>query len=266
MRRQLNSIPITGIARTITDLAGICAPENAAASIDIICNCAKEFFGSKKIDRVFMYNPDAIAMWLFQKHTALFEKTLISSDIQLPMLSVMPTVTPVCFASMYTGTMPDLHGIKAYEKPVLKADTIFDAYIRAGLKPAIVSTVNDSISCIFLERNMDYYICYTHEECNTKALELIEEDNHDLIVLYNGNYDAAMHRTGPESFEAMNELKECIEMYRLLIEHIKLHWSAHRTFTGFCTDHGCHEIDRSLGSHGLEMAEDLNVVHFFRFI
>jgi len=109
------------------------------------------------------------------------------------MLSVMPSVTPVCFASMYTGAMPNVHGIQAYEKPVLSTDTVFDAFIRADLKPAIVSTANDSISCIFLERDMDYFIfdvstandsisCIflerdmdyfifdSHEECTKKAM------------------------------------------------------------------------------------------------
>jgi hypothetical protein len=26
-------------------------------------------------------------------------------------------------------------------------------------------------------------------------------------------------------------------------------------------DHGCHEIDGGCGSHGLDMEEDLNIVH-----
>ena len=51
----------------------------------------------------------------------------------MPMLSVMPSVTPVCFASMYTGVMPDVHGIKFYTKPVLKIETFFDVLIKADV-------------------------------------------------------------------------------------------------------------------------------------
>ena len=29
------------------------------------------------------------------------------------------------------------------------------------------------------------------------------------------------------------------------------------------TDHGCHEIDGECGSHGLDMEEDMNVIHFY---
>ena len=266
MNKLYNSLPITGVAKTITDAVGIDAPEQAAPSIDIIRNSAKRIFGGKNIDRVFMYNPDAIALWLFQKYTALFEEAILLSNIQIPMLSIMPSVTPVCFASMYTGAIPNVHGIQAYEKPVLKTDTVFDAFIRAGMKPAIVSTANDSISCIFLERDMDYYIYDTHDDCNKKAMELIAEDRHDLIVLYNGNYDAVMHRAGVESDKAINELKNNIETFSRLIKQIEKHWNNHRTMIGFCPDHGCHEIDGNLGSHGLDMAEDMNIIHFYRFI
>ena len=266
MSKLYNSLRITGVAKTITDIVGINAPKDAEPSIDIIVNSAKKLLENRKADRVFIYNPDAIALWLFQKYTVLFEKALLQSNIQIPMLSVMPSVTPVCFASMYTGAMPNIHGIEAYEKPVVKTDTVFDAFIRAGKKPAIISTANDSLSCIFLEREMDYYIYNTHDECNKKALELIEEDKHDFIVLYNGNYDTVMHRSGTESNDAMNELKENIETYFILVKQIEKHWKNHQTMIGFCPDHGCHDIDGNLGSHGLDMAEDMNIIHFYSFI
>ena len=261
-----NSLPITGVARAITDIAGISAPTEAGPALDIARSRAKIKFEDNKTDRVFIYNPDAVALWLFQKYTTLFEDAVVSSDIQLPMLSVMPSVTPVCFASMYTGALPDVHGIKSYTKPVVKTDSVFDAFIRAGVKPVIVSTGDNSMSRIFLERDMDYFIYDSTAECNKKALELIEEDRYALIALYNGNYDAAMHRNGPESDEALSELSANIETYAALIKHIEIHWRSHRTLAGFCPDHGCHAIDGGIGSHGLDMPEDMNVVHFYRFI
>ena len=266
MQKIYNSLPISGIAKTITDIAGIDAPKQSGESIDIICNRAKATFEGKSADRIFIYNPDAIALWLFQKYTDLFEKAVINSDIQLPMRAVMPSVTPVCFASMYTGAEPSVHGIMAYEKPVIKIDTVFDAFIRAGRKPAIVSTANDSTSCIFLDRDMDYFIFDTTDECNKKALELIEKDEHDLIVLYNPNYDNAMHRNGPEAEIALAELSRNVETYAVMVKKIQAHWSGHRTMIGFCPDHGCHELDGQLGGHGLDMAEDMNVIHLFKFL
>lgn len=68
------------------------------------------------------------------------------------MKTVMPSVTPVCFGTMYTGAQPEVHGIQKYEKPVIKIDTFFDALIRAGKKPVIVATPKCSLSNIYLER------------------------------------------------------------------------------------------------------------------
>ena len=47
---------------------------------------------------------------------------------------------------------------------------------------------------------------------------------------------------------------------------IQEHWSGHETLLGFAPDHGCHEIDGGLGSHGLDMPEDLNIMHFYTVI
>ena len=49
-------------------------------------------------------------------------------------------------------------------KPVIKIDTIFDAPIRAGKKPLIVTSSHEcSMSKIYLERNMDYFFYGTME-------------------------------------------------------------------------------------------------------
>ena len=52
------------------------------------------------------------------------------TDLEVRYETVMPSVTPVCFGTMYTGAQPEVHGIRRYEKPVIKIDTIFDVLIR----------------------------------------------------------------------------------------------------------------------------------------
>ncbi len=260
MKNLRNSICITTVADTVSEIMGI---ERKEISNPVLLSLAENKLGKEKADRAVLYNPDAVALWLYQKYTHLFTDALISSDIALPMLSVMPSVTPVCFASMYTGVMPQIHGIQQYEKPVLTVNTIFDTFIEAGKKCAIVSTARDSISCIFLEREMDYFIYESVEEVNKKALELIDEDKYDLIVIYNGNYDGTMHKFGPESEESINALKHNIAFYNELVEKIKSSWKNHNVLYGFMPDHGCHEIDGDCGSHGLDMEEDMNIIHFY---
>lgn len=220
-------------------------------------------FNGKKADRIFMYNPDAIAQWIYEKYSSYFIGVKNNCDVEIPICSVMPSVTPVCFATMYTGTQPEVHGIRRYEKPVLKTDSIFDAMIRAGKKPAIVAESNSSMAMIYLEKDMDYYIYDTIEEVNAKAKELILEDTYDFIAVYNGDYDSAMHKNGPEGEIPLEKLMLNCKAFEEFAQLIKENWKNHNTLIGFAMDHGCHEIDGECGSHGLDMEEDLNIVHLY---
>lgn len=260
-----NSLRITQTAATIAALMGFGMGAYADEPNALVLDAARARLGGAPVQRALLYNPDAIALWLFQKYPQLFRNVICNSCVTLPVRSVMPSVTPVCFASMYTGLNPQEHGIQAYEKPVLKAWTLFDAALAAGHKPVIISTEGDSISKIFLERDMDYVICQTPEMCNEKALEVIRNDAHDLVVVYNGNYDETMHRWGPESQEALQQLEHNAESYQQLKREAEKAWTGKRSVAAFLPDHGCHEIDGHLGSHGLDMPEDMNIVHFFEF-
>lgn len=259
------SLCISQICRTVTELMGFDTPEAAAPANSVILDAAGKFFGGEKVERALLYNPDAVALWLYMKYTELFSDVVCRASIALPTLSVMPSVTPVCFASMYTGLMPEKHGIMSYTKPVLKVETIFDSAIKAGKKPIIISTEGDSISKIFLERDMDYIICETPDECNLHAERILREDKHDIVVVYNGNYDGTMHRYGPESEESLAALTHNASAYAKLHDIADEAWTGRRRLCAFLPDHGCHEIDGGCGSHGLDMAEDMNIIHFFDF-
>lgn len=254
---------ITSVAPSVAHIMGFDAPKSAGEPNKALLQMAERAFSGRKATRALLYNPDAIAHHLFAHYTDYFLPVLKNAPLGIPMQSVMPSVTPVCFASMYTGALPEVHGIQAYVKPVLTTDTLFDAAIRAGLKPAIVSTAGDSISKIFLERPMDYYIYDTVDEVNAKAMELITQDKYDLLTIYNGNYDATMHRYSPESEEALAALRANAAMFDTLVSLARAHWSAHDTLVAFAPDHGCHPIDGGLGSHGLDMPEDMLISHFY---
>ncbi len=254
------------ICASLTFAMGIDAPEFAAEPNVDLCDFIVKAFDGKKADRVFMYNPDAIAQWIYEKYSDMFSEAKMRTDIEVPLCVVMPSVTPVCFGTMYTGAQPDVHGIKAYVKPVIKIDTIFDALVRSGKKAAIVSTSGDSMSHIYLERDIDYYIYDTIEQVNAKAAKLIVEDKYDFIAVYNGNYDSYMHRYAPESVEALGELRTNVRTFGMFCELIDANWKSHNSLVGFAMDHGCHEIDGGCGSHGLDMEEDLNVVHLYKAI
>ena len=263
MKQKLNSTSLDTVCAALCYAMGIEAPAQAAAANEDLCAFADEAFGGKKADRVVMFNPDAIGQWVDEKYRGFLETAYAETELRLPLQSVMPSVTPVCFGTMYTGAQPVVHGIQAYEKPVIRIDTIFDALIRAGKKPVILGYGDASLSRIYLEREMDYFHFDTVEQVNAKAAELLMKDEHDFYVIYNGNYDTIMHRWGPESVEALAELRANAHTFSGLMQLIRNNWQQHRTLFGFAMDHGCHEIDGKLGSHGLDMPEDLNIAHLY---
>lgn len=119
---------------------------------------------------------------------------------------------------------------------------------------------------IFLERDMDCYILPAADDCTEKVIELIAEDKHDFILLYNEDYDTAMHRCSPEGDESLAILRKDIGVFDRIAKEIKDRWKTHNTLLGFAPDHGCHEIDGKCGSHGLDMPEDMNIMHFYSVI
>ena len=248
---------------------GVEAPACAAPASPELCEYVDKAFGGKKVDRILMYNPDAIAQWIYEKYPQLLDIVDREVELKLPFCTVMPSVTPVCFGTMYTGAQPAVHGIRKYAKPVITIDTFFDALIRAGKKPVIIAQIDCSMSKIYLERDMDYFIYDTIDEVNAKAAEIILEDKYDVVCVYNGNYDSRMHKYGPESIEALAELRSNAHEFAALCHLVKKHWQGHDTLVGFAMDHGCHELDNKepggkCGSHGLDMEEDLNIVHLYR--
>lgn len=245
---------------------GIEPPEHAAEKNAALAKYIDEVFNGQKADRIVMYNPDAVAEWIYEKYPSLFNSVKQNADAEIPLKTVMPSVTPVCFGTMYTGAQPDVHGIRKYEKPVITIDTLFDAMIRAGKKPALITYGKCSLSRIYLERKMDYYHFENGSisDVNAKAAEIILKDEHDFILIYNGNYDSVMHKKGPESIEALAELRVNCHVFGCISKLIKEHWKHHNTLVGFAMDHGCHEIDGDCGSHGLDMPEDINIVHLYK--
>ena len=243
---------------------GIEPPACAAPGNAKLTAFVDEKLGGRKADRVFMYNPDAVAQWVYEKYPALFEAAEKRVELHLPLRSVMPSVTPVNFGTMYTGALPEVHGIQKYEKPVIRLDSIFDALLRAGRKPVILAYGTCSLANIFNERKMDYFFYPTLDEVNAKAAELILRDEHDFYVVYNGSYDTKMHKNGPESVVSLGEIVANCRTFATFSEMIRTHWKGHDTLVGFAMDHGCHEIDGGCGSHGLDMPEDLNIQHFYQ--
>lgn len=265
---EFNKTSLTALCADICGCMGIEPPKAAEKSAGIL----KKLCADRTCDRVVMYNPDAQAQWLYEKYPEIFEPVSDRCALEYPLATVMPSVTPVCFSTMYTGAYPEVHGIRKYEKPVLTIDTIFDALIRAGKKPAIVASEGCSVANIFLNRDMDYFIFPADADCDEKVvqkgLELIAEDKYDFLVIYNGMYDSVMHATYPESDAAMEWLRHHTGAFARIHSAAKAAAATggHTTLIGYATDHGVHTNASGRGTHGENIPEDINITHFYDIV
>ena len=260
---EFNTEPLTGLTGALCKSMGIEAPNNSEGVAQDLVDYIMSQTNGEKIDRVVMYNPDAIGMWIYQKYYDKFESFRSNAPYEQKFITVFPPKTPVCFGSMYTGASPSIHGIQRYEKPVIKIDTIFDALIRAGKKPCIIAVKGSSLSKIFNERDMDYYFEAYDKEVVDKALEIIKEDKYDFIVIYNQEYDDAMHRTHPKSLWSKGAIKRYNESFARIGAQVRESLGGHNTLLGCGPDHGVHREWYLLGQHGKNIPKDMNIVHWY---
>jgi predicted AlkP superfamily pyrophosphatase or phosphodiesterase len=216
-----------------------------------------------KINKALIFCPDAFGFHALQKFPELYDRIKKSSTHEVELLSIFPPITPVCFASLFTGATPKEHGIEQYEKPVLKCDTIFDALIRAHKKVAIVAVKNSSIDILFRERELDYFSMDYDPLVSVKALELLHKNEYDVIIVYHQEYDDLLHDSGLFSELAVKALNHHVDSWELLVREASRAWKEN-FLVAFTPDHGGHtDLSNGFGDHGENSPEDMELRHFF---
>lgn len=260
-------VSIAALTPTICHLMGIRRPR--------LCKCeaveavaqAHGQAGGAAVERCLIYAPDAIGRVFLERHPQVLSTISHMAPVVVPMRSVFPPKTPVCFASMFTGAPPEIHGIRAYERPVLECDTLFDTLIESGKRPSIVTVDDSSADIIFRGRDMDYF----SESCDGKVTErvlgLLDGDRHDFILAYHQAYDDTLHEAtpwGPEAFAAV----EChVAAFTRMIAAARRCWEGRAGLIAFAPDHGAHvDPESGKGAHGDDVPEDMELLHFFGFM
>ncbi len=222
-------------------------------------------FGPVRAECVLVYGADAIGRIFLDKHPDLKKRLVAASDVQVELRAVFPPKTPVCFASMFTGALPEVHGIRKYERPVLTCDTLFDAQARAGKRAAIVAVKDCSMDIIFRNRPIDYFTEEDDAAVLQRTLLLVEADQHDFIVSYNQEYDDTLHATRHDGPEAVAAAARHVETFVRLWQATEERWAGHDRALVFVSDHGAHfDSVKGKGDHGDDTPEDMDVVHFWR--
>jgi len=258
---------IASVAPTLCALMGIPAPHGSTSGVlrEVVHGAGREF-GGGSVERCLVFAPDAMGCVLAGVRPDLFDQVRSVAPLRLSLRSVVPPKTPVCFASMFTGMTPEIHGIRKYEKPVLTCDTLFDALARNGKRVAVVSVRDCSIDVIFRGRSVDFFSEEYDPQVTDRALSLIAGGKHDLVLAYHQEYDDVMHRSTPFSEEALKAAGNHVDAFLSLARAVDRHWGEFNRVVLFAPDHGAHtDAATGRGNHGDDIPEDMDVFHFWGF-
>ncbi len=252
---------IAAVATTLCRLLGVERPVMARSpALGEVVDAAPG-----RVERMLIYAPDAVGTCILAAHPDLLSRLEAVAPLRVGLEAMRPAKTPVCFASMFTGAPPELHGIRSYEKPVLRVDTAFDALARAGRKVAIVATTGSSMDLIFRNRPIAYYSEDSDARVTERALALVAADATELIVAYHQEFDDALHREHPDSAAARAALERHVATFEAFAAAADRHWSGRVRCLWFAPDHGAHcNPQTGRGDHD-EADDDRPVTHYIRF-
>jgi hypothetical protein len=253
---------IASVTPTLCRLTGIKPPSVCSAPVlEAVLKAAPD-----RAERILVYAADAIGRVFLDNHPEMKKRLVAASDVQVELRAMTPPKTPVCFASMFTGAPPEVHGIRKYERPVLTCDTLFDALGRAGKRTAIVAVRDCSMDIIFRNRAIDYFSEEDDAAVLERTLSLLDDDRHDFIVSYNKEYDDTLHRTRHDGPEALAAAGRHVETFVHLCQATEEHWAGYNRALLFVSDHGAHfDAAKGKSDHGEDIPEDMDVLHFWRF-
>ncbi|MDK9699228.1 MAG: alkaline phosphatase family protein [bacterium] len=256
---------IQSVTPTICAVTGVNPPTSnqAEAVPEIIEHLRNRNIGF--IEKMLIFAPDAIGSSLLQRYPEIAGKFRSHSDIAIPLTSMTPPKTPVCFASMYSGAPPEIHGIQGYQRPILTIDTLFDALVRAGKRVALVAVKDCSIDIIFRNRTLSYYSESYDPEVVERTIQLIEQKEFDVIVCYQQEHDDLLHAGNPFTPEAVAAAHRHADNFIALTKAVATCWQGETWAIAVTPDHGSHVRPDGVGDHCDNIPEDMAVTHFWRF-
>ncbi|MBR0459083.1 MAG: alkaline phosphatase family protein [Victivallales bacterium] len=251
---------------TLCELFGVPKPDvcGGTAIAEVVDQANHLFGGDGKCERALIFCPDAVGQVQYERHPEILTRVEKIAGFKVPSVTMMPSVTPVCFGTIFSGASPDVHGIQEYAKPVLAIETLFDVFAKAEKRVAILAINKCSIDTIFRMRNVDYFSFRSDQLVEDWTVRLMELDEYDFIVSYMTMYDHVSHKKGPWSPEATAELELSatrFERYCALADKL---WADKNRVVTFIPDHGNHQVDADTGAHGKDIPDDMLVNHFYR--
>lgn len=256
---------IASLTPTVCGLVGVAPPALAnEPMLPSVRARVRATLGEQAIERCLVYCPDAVGDHVWSRFPEHVGAISIHCPHRVRVSSVVPPKTPVCFASVFTGAPPERHGIRTPERRVLTCDTLFDAFIRAGKRVAIVAVRHSSADLMYRDRALDYFSETYDEEVTDRVQLLLDRDVHDLMVVYHQEYDDQLHATQPFSDACVRALRNHLASVGQFATAARRAWAERRHAIVVAPDHGAHLDERlGVGDHGLDIPEDMQVSHWY---
>lgn len=248
-----NEYPMTSVAPTVSAILEIPAPEQAEGPViqDIVSDLSN-------CPRVAVLATDALGASAFERwrDEMPFLQSLHARR-SLLIRSVMPTITPVNFATMVSGAPLSVHGVNVREADV-QCETLFDVVRAHGGRSAGIGRTGYT-GAELLARYADIEGRGAKEEKDVAVealtVRIARKEVPAFLIVQLGITDDIFHQFGPSSPEVVLTLRETDDRVRRMVKAL----SEMGYGMIFLADHGQHDVqkeDKTGGTHGTDSDED----------
>ena len=239
------------IAPTVSKLLGVRAPAQSAG--DVIEEVVHDMGKQEKV-AVIVLDAFGVATWKrYQELTPNFN--LLAHQHLLHIRSVLPSKTPVNFATIATGAPSHVHTIRDRSE-TLTVETMFHVISEASMKSAAAARAMSSVG-ILLSKFADYKCVAesnTDDELVKLGLEAIQEKSPEYLLMQMLDVDDIGHKAGLEG----DEIKEAVSNVDRHLGDLLPHLAERGYGLMVLADHGAHQAD-GRATHDGSLEDDVIV-------
>jgi len=231
---------LTVVAPTICELLGVPPPPVAADR-----PLAPLVEGWGRVERLLVLLIDALGVstWLASRLqmpflSAVFEQNLV------PLESVVPTKTPVCFATIASGALPPLHQVRARQDE-FAVPTIFHSFAAARVSNVVVGRAQSSTGLLYARYAGAARLSRANRDDRVVALlAQVLRERPRFVFCQLLDLDNAGHAAGPSSARSREAAGRCDRRAASIC-----HAAADRGYRLlFLADHGQHDVPQPDGT------------------
>lgn len=244
---------MTDVAPTISAILGLPAPAQTTGT------AISSMVPGRRVGRVAVLATDALGeyAWGLWGSEMPFLQSLHARQ-SIILRSVMPSITPVNFATMVTGTDLAGHGVHTYDHD-FACETLFDVVRRNGEKSAGIG-IDGYTGSKLLGRFADLQGTVKEHSDDAVAdaiVEVVDRHAPQFLIAQLGCVDDVFHLHGPSSPEVVPMLRETDARLKRLVKHLQPRGYG----ILILSDHGQHDLPDPApggkkGSHGTDSPQD----------